>query len=205
MTSWFSSAKATASGSPTYPSPTIPTFIGRSVGTPLAATGFPLATLAVLLSRPGGGAAVDDVVDVSTTGDGGGQRPEAGAVDGGQVADHRGRIDAEHLLEEVDIVSLNADGDRASPARHLAGRPIGPLIRPVGDGGIHPRGQVRRQPRGPDGDPGHGADVLDGELPSARRQLDRLACGLPRREIVVEGRLLAAAGAAPIDPAPRGP
>ena len=92
-----------------------------------------------VLSRPARHAAADDVVDVEPAGRRGRDLPEAGAVDGGQVPDHRRRVHPEHLLQRVDVVGLDADRDRPALARHLAGRPVGALVGPVGDRGVHAR------------------------------------------------------------------
>src|SRR3954453_14315000 len=82
-TSWPSSAKATASGSPTYPRPTPPTLMGGSVGRGLLAAGCGLATPSRLPDA-------DQVVDEQPAGGGRRHQLEAVWVDGGQVPDHGG-------------------------------------------------------------------------------------------------------------------
>ena len=77
--------------------------------------------------------------------------------------------------QPVDIVRPDADRDRPAPAGQLADRPIRPLVRPVGDRGVHARGQVGVEARGADRHPGHRADVLQRELPGPRGKHDRLA------------------------------
>src|SRR6266480_3487245 len=142
-TSCPSSAKATASGSPTYPSPTTPTLIGGSVGGRLPGAGWLVALARGLASGRRLGVAelvrADQVVDEEPARGCGGHGDEPVGVDGGQVADHGGGVDADQALEPVDVVGADADRDRAALARHLADRPVGALIGPVWDRRVEDR------------------------------------------------------------------
>src|SRR6187399_46274 len=112
-TSWPSSAKATASGSPTYPSPTTPTFMRPSVGSGLPGAGGRVAELPP----------ADDVVHVEPARRRGvGRGFEAACGDRGQVADHGGRIHAEQLLEAAHVIGLHTQRDPLAGAVDLADR-----------------------------------------------------------------------------------
>src|SRR5262245_29395723 len=140
-----SSAKATARGSPTYPSTTNPTLMRISVGRRLLCAGGLLAFLLLALGPVAsrltvrglllvlGLVAADDVVDVGAAGGRGGHEAERLAAGGGDVADHGRRVDTEQLLEPIDVVGADRERHRPAVALDRAHRPVWALVDPVGD------------------------------------------------------------------------